>query len=300
MSAGEALANGSGGGAGEYEGRTGLIRYRWWSAREPLWVVALAHGFGDHSGRWRRYAETLVGWGGAVFACDHRGHGLSDGARVEIDDFDSVAQDFIDLRAVAEFPAGVPVVVHGHSMGGLIAVLAALRDPAAVQGLVASSTRLGRWAVAEAVLESARRGGPLPPEASGDPLLDRDARLAPTALSRDPAVVEQFTDDTLAFKGTFPLVTLEAYLSAQAKLAAAPPLSLEVSTLYLHGSEDPVIPYRGSVETLARLVPHDLEVRIFPGARHSIYNEINRDEILGVLHAFLARVASSPGGWRSR
>jgi alpha-beta hydrolase superfamily lysophospholipase len=244
-------------GTGSYEGRAGRINYRWWSAADPRWVVALAHGFGDHSGRWSRYADTLVEWGGAVFACDHRGHGLSEGARVEITDFHSVALDFLDLRAVAEFPAGAPVVVHGHSMGGLIAVLAALQDPAAIQGLVASSTRLGRWAVAELVLESARRGEALPPEAKGDPLL-----------------------------------TLQAYLGGQAQLAQARPLSLEVPTLYLHGSEDPVIPYRGSVETLARLVPHDLEVRIFPGARHSIYNEINRDEILGVLRSFLTRFSS--------
>lgn len=292
VSPGETLANGASAGSGAYEGRAGRINYRWWSADDPRWVVALAHGFGDHSGRWRRYADTLVGWGGAVFACDHRGHGLSEGARVEIADFNSVALDFLDLRAVAEFPAGVPVVVHGHSMGGLIAVLAALQDPAAIQGLVASSTRLGRWAVAEFVLESARRGEPLPPEAKGDPLLDRATQLAPTALSRDPAVVEQFKDDTLAYKGTFPLLTLEAYLSGQAQLAQARPLSLEVPTLYLHGSEDPVIPYRGSVETLARLVPHDFEVRIFPGARHSIYNEINRDEILSVLRSFLTRVSS--------
>ncbi|MGH2851284.1 MAG: alpha/beta fold hydrolase, partial [Solirubrobacteraceae bacterium] len=138
----------------------------------------------------------------------------------------------------------------------------------------------------------ARRGEPLPPEARGDPLLDRDAQLAPTALSRDPAVVEQFKGDTLAYKGTIPLLILEAYVTAQSKLAAAAPLSLALPTLYLHGSEDPVIPYRGSVETLARLVPDDLEVRVFPGARHSIYNEINREEILDVLHGFLTRVAA--------
>ncbi|MGH2849992.1 MAG: alpha/beta fold hydrolase, partial [Solirubrobacteraceae bacterium] len=160
VSAGDAQAEACSG-IGAYEGRAGRISYRWWSAPDPRWVVALAHGFGDHSGRWGRYADTLVGWGGAVFACDHRGHGLSDGARVEIDDFDSVALDLLDLRSAPEFPAGVPVVVHGHSMGGLVAALAALRDPASIQGLVASSTRLGRWSVAEAVLENARRGEPL-------------------------------------------------------------------------------------------------------------------------------------------
>ena len=296
-------------GEGAYAGGAGRIHYRWWSAPDPRWVVMLAHGFGDHSQRWERYGTALAGWGGAVFACDHRGHGRSEGERVAIADYDDVAREYLALHEVPEFPTGAPVVLHGHSMGGLIVARAALGGDVSfpLAGLVASSARLGGWAAAEAVLECAGRGESLPEPARGDPLLDPQAQLAPDALSRDPDIVARFKDDPLAYKGIFPLATLAAYVEGQRRVAAAGDGALDLPVLYLHGSEDPVFSPRGSVEALARLVPHDLEVRVFPHARHSIYNEINRDEVLAVLRAFLERVAQGdrtrppavePGGER--
>ena len=93
---------------------------------EPRWVVLLAHGFGDHSGRWERYGRTLAEAGGAVLACDHRGHGRSEGPRAVVEDFEVVAADFLKLYELPEFPDGVPVALTGHSMGGLIATTAAV------------------------------------------------------------------------------------------------------------------------------------------------------------------------------
>src|ERR1700722_16308814 len=66
-------------GSDYYEGAEGRLHFRFWKAEEPSWVVLLAHGFGDHSGRWARYGRTLAEAGSAVLACDHRGHGLSEG-----------------------------------------------------------------------------------------------------------------------------------------------------------------------------------------------------------------------------
>ena len=64
-------------GSDYYDGERGRIHYRFWKAEEPSWVVLLAHGFGDHTGRWERYGRTLAEAGGAVLASDHRGHGLA-------------------------------------------------------------------------------------------------------------------------------------------------------------------------------------------------------------------------------
>jgi alpha-beta hydrolase superfamily lysophospholipase len=67
--------------------------------------------------------------------------------------------------------------------------------------------------------------------------------------------------------------------------------AVHVPVLYLHGGVDPITPYRPSIDRLLQLADDDIEIRIFDGARHSIYNELNRDEIYGVLIAFLERIA---------
>jgi len=257
---------------------------------QPRWTVLLAHGFGDHTGGWGRYAERLVAAGGAVVACDHRGHGMSDGTRAVIGDFDVAAREYLGVLDVAPFVDQVPLVLAGHSMGGLIAARAAVLGSVPACGLVLSATQLGPWPIAEKVLESITRGGPIPDEARGHVLLDPEATFDPGILSRDRTFVEGFAEDELRYVGVFPKATLRAWVALRGRWDAVPDGALELPTLYLHGGADSILSHRASVATVARLVREDLEVRIFPGARHSIYNEANRDEVFDVLTAFIARV----------
>lgn len=278
-------------GDGHYRGIDGGIHYRWWSAPDPSWVVLLAHGFGDHTGSWGRYAARLVDAGGAVVACDHRGHGLSDGPRAVIEDFDVVAQEYLGVLEVAPLPKSAPVVLAGHSMGGLIAARAATLRPEAARGVVFSATQLGSWPAAEKVLSAITNGGPIPAEARGHILLDPDATFDPKTLSRDRTFTDKVESDELRYIGQFPVETLSAWVAVGERCDALPDGALELPTLYLHGSADPMLSHRVSVATLARIVRADLQVRIFPGARHSIYNETNRDEVFDVLTGFLSRVS---------
>lgn len=280
-------------GQGCYPGVGGDIHYRWWSSPQPRWVILLAHGFGDHTGGWGRYAERLVAAGGAVVACDHRGHGLSDGPRAVIDDFDVAAREYLGVLEVAPVAAGVPLVLAGHSMGGLIAARAARLGSVAARGLVLSATQLGPWPIAEKVLQAITRGQPIPHEAHGHVLLDPDATFDPAILSRDRTFTEGFAGDELRYVGAFPVETLRAWLALQEQWTAIPDGALDLPTLYLHGGADPILSHRASVSTVARIVQEDLEVRIFPGARHSIYNEANRDEVFDVLTQFVSRVSQA-------
>jgi alpha-beta hydrolase superfamily lysophospholipase len=279
-------------GAGFYEGGVGKHHYRWWSADSPSWVILFAHGFGDHSGRYQRYAEAVVPHGGAVVCPDLRGHGLSDGERVLIEDFDVVAAEFLQVRDVPEFPTGVPVVLAGHSMGALVIARAATsQGELDVAGLSLSGARLGRWPVAEDLLAKIE-SGEIDPETGGGghPLLDRRTDLPLDALSRDTSIVQQFLDDELAYRGPYPIPTLRAYLRAEQQLEEAEEGSIALPVLYMHGGGDFISPFRGSVDRLNQLVAGDFEVRIFPETRHSIFNELNRDEIFEVLLRFVDRV----------
>ena len=278
-------------GSDYYGGERGRIHYRFWKAEEPSWVVLLAHGFGDHTGRWERYGRTLAEAGGAVLASDHRGHGLSDGARAVVEDFEALGADFLRLYEMPEFPTGLPVALAGHSMGGLIVTTAAVFADPPLDALIVSGARIGGWETAETLLQRIDSGEVDPAEGAGHPLLDPNAPLRLDALSRDPEVAKMFIEDDLAHKGPYPVETLRAFVGITQKLKTVDN-AISVPLLYMHGGADPITPYRPSIDRMLQLADGEMEIRIFEGARHSIYNEINRDEVYGVLLAFLERIAA--------
>jgi alpha-beta hydrolase superfamily lysophospholipase len=177
-------------------------------------------------------------------------------------------------------------------MGALVVARAATGErDLDVAGLALSGARLGRWPVAEDLLARIERGEIDPATGGGGhPLLDRTTDLPLDALSRDTSIVQQFLDDELAYRGPYPIPTLRAYLRAERQLESAGEGAITLPVLYMHGGGDFISPFRGSVERLNQLVADDLEVRIFTGARHSIFNELNRDEVFEVLLRFVERV----------
>jgi alpha-beta hydrolase superfamily lysophospholipase len=121
--------------------------------RAPTHIVVIAYGYGEHIGRYERLADGRVGNGAVVYAVDHVGHGKSAGERVRVQDFDDVVTDLhaLDQRARREHP-DLPVVLLGHSMGGLIAGRYAQRYGDTLAALVLSSPLVGRWDAAAQLL----------------------------------------------------------------------------------------------------------------------------------------------------
>jgi alpha-beta hydrolase superfamily lysophospholipase len=258
-------------------GRRASITYRVWPADEPRRLVLLAHGYGEHIGRYEHVAAAFTARGAVVAGPDHLGHGRSGGERVLIEDYEAVVED---LHAVAdavrgEWP-GLPLVLVGHSMGGMIAARFAQRHREELAGLVLSGPVLGSWTAATDLLAL--------DEIPDDP-------LDVTTLSRDPRVGEVYAADGLVWHGPFKRPTLEAIGQALGTIGDGPPLG-ELPTLWIHGAEDQLVPIGETRTGIEALGATALTEHVIPGARHEVFNETNRDAVLAEVADFVETVTA--------
>jgi alpha-beta hydrolase superfamily lysophospholipase len=267
-------------GEGTFSGTEGRVFYRTWTGGRADHLVVLVHGYAEHVGRYEHVADALVARGGVVYGPDHLGHGRSDGERALIRDFEHVVDDLRTLVGIADWAyPGLPMVMIGHSMGGLVAIRYTQRYANELAGLVLSGPVVGNWQLAREVL--------VLPEIPEEPL---DINV----LSRDPAVGQSYAEDPLVYRGPFHRPTLEAFV-ATLERANAELDRVTLPVLHLHGTEDELVPLdqvRGAVERLgsARLVQH-----LYEEARHEVFNELNADEVLDAVNDFIELLTRERG-----
>jgi alpha-beta hydrolase superfamily lysophospholipase len=256
-------------------GRRASITYRVWPAADPRRLVLLAHGYGEHIGRYEHVAAALTARGAVVAGPDHLGHGRSGGERVLIEDYADVVED---LHAVADAVraewAGLPLVLVGHSMGGMIAARYAQLHREELAGLVLSGPVLGTWTAATDLLAFE--------EIPDDP-------LDVTTLSRDPAVGEVYAADDLVWHGPFKRPTLEALDRELGTIGEGPALG-DLPTLWIHGEEDQLVPMGETRAGIEALGASALTEHVIPGARHEVFNETNKDEVIAEVAEFAEAV----------
>jgi alpha-beta hydrolase superfamily lysophospholipase len=266
---------------GRFAGAGGveLFEQAWLPAGEPRAVVVIAHGAGEHSGRYLHVAERLVSAGYAAHALDHRGHGRSAGRRALIDRLAHAVADLdTGIVRAAERHPGRPVFLLGHSMGGCIALAHALRHGARLDGLLLSGAvaRLD----APAVLKLAVRGLSRVAPALGAVAVD------PALVSRDPAVVAAYRADPLVFHGRLPARTLAEMSAAADGFPAAVP-ALRLPILVMHGGADAIVPAAGSRMVHERCGSADRTLRIYDGLYHEILNEPEQATVLADVTGWL-------------
>ena len=260
----------------------------WTPESDPQALIVIVHGAGEHSGRYRSVAETLVQDGYAVYALDHRGHGRSDGPRALIDRLDRAVADLDRLvsEALAEHPA-LPVFVLGHSVGGTIAVRYALGHQDRLTGMILSGPLLA--IEAGAPLRFAGRAlsvvAPTLPSIGVDPAL----------VSRDPQVVAAYESDPLVHHGKLPVRTLAELVSAIDQLPDSV-AAITVPTLILYGTADRLCPPSGSGMLGQRIGSQDKTVKAYDGLYHEILNEPERDEVLADIRGWLSARVGKPAG----
>jgi alpha-beta hydrolase superfamily lysophospholipase len=276
---------------------TQITAYRWDPAGAPRAVVQLTHGMGEHAQRYEYVARALNDAGFAVYAQDHRGHGASSDPEALGDmgpgSWPALVEDIglLSARIRAEHP-GLPLILLGHSMGSFAVQQYLLDHSADVDGVALTGT------AAIDVLESAL---------DLDQPLDlamfnaafQPARTAFDWLSRDETIVDAYVADPYCGFGIDPGSAKLMFLGARrvadpAQVAAMRPgLPLYVAV----GEADPV---NGGLALPTPLTDRyaaagltDVTVRTYPGARHEVLNETNRDEIIGELISWIDRVLAS-------
>lgn len=266
--------------------------YRWAPEGDPRAVVQVHHGLAEHAGRYRRFAEALTAAGYVVYAPDQRASGLSAAegyGNWGRDGWAGWVADYAGLNArIREDHPDLPIVLLGHSLGSFGAQHFLLDHSADVVAAVLSGT-----GDVEALVPALTAEGPADLSAFNAPF---EHRTGFEWLSRDEAEVDTYVADE-ACGWAAPMPSDMTSLLAAADPDEIAGVRSDLPVLLLSGDQDPV---GGALGEGVRVTAQryrdagltDVEVTLYPEARHEILNETNRDEVTADIIAFLDRVVA--------
>lgn len=266
-----------------YRGSDGqaLAGYRWSAGTaQPRAVLQLAHGAGEHAGRYRAVLQPLLDAGYVIYAADHRGHGLTSGIS-GLGDFGpggapACVDDMVTLaRLASEENPGLPLVLMGHSMGAMFAQSFILDHSNLIDALVLSGT-----------------AAPGPRMPGGPNSVYKTPRTDYDWLSRAPAEVDAYIADPFcgiqfdADSAASFAALRERPASPDALAAVKPGLPIYIFV----GDEDPINHRLERIHPLVanyRAANLPVDLKVYAGGRHEMLNETNRDEVVADLLAWL-------------
>jgi alpha-beta hydrolase superfamily lysophospholipase len=259
-----------------------IVCTRWKNRNPPRGVIQIAHGMGEHIGRYNDLIEALVHAGLLVYGNDHRGHGRTAVSPEKLGDFgpggfNLLVEDMAHLSHIArrENP-DQPFILFGHGMGSFAAQQYVLKHSDLIDGLILSGS---------GALDELARLAKTPPL---EKILNGQFAPARTPfdwLSRDPDVADAFMRDPLCF-GTLQPASMKSFLAAAPKLADPRRLRSirRALPIYLFsGSEDPLGQQLEGLRILMgryrRAGLSNISHHFYPGGRYEMLNEINAVEV---------------------
>ena len=242
--------------------------------------ILLVHGLAEHMDRYAHVIEALNGAGWTVTAVDLRGHGESEGKRGHVDRWE---QYLDDVRAAAATIDG-PVVLLGHSMGGLVALDLAIEGlPNGIDAMVLSDPNVAVAIEAPAVkVMGAKLLSKLLPRLSLDNELD-----AKLICSHQP-VVDAYLEDPLVYSTITPRWFTEM-LRSQKRVVANATL-YQTPLLMLLGESDAICDWKASA-AMARNWGCEAHTITYPELFHEIFNEVEGEQVIKDMIAWLERDA---------
>ncbi|MES2509056.1 MAG: lysophospholipase [Pseudomonadota bacterium] len=270
-------------------------------ALNPRGQVLIVHGLGEHAMRYDHVATQLIEWGFAVRSYDQRGHGESVGARGAVPSEAALLYDLAEIvddtrqRSRQDSADGkpLPLILLGHSMGGLISGRFVALGVRPVAGLVMSSPALDAGLSAFQRFKL-RLGYRLAPDLCvGNGL---DARY----ISHDEEVVRRYMTDRLVHSKISP--RLASFITRAGPPTVAAAANWKVPTLLMYAGQDKLVSPNGS-RAFARIAaaspavkPGTVTAQCFEGLYHEIFNELEAEPVFGALKTWLdSRFPGAPG-----
>lgn len=290
---------------------------------QPRAILQICHGLAEHSGRYSRFANFMAQRGLAVYAHDHRGHGRTTAPGAVIGRFanqDGVDKVLADVKAVTDYASaahpGLPVILFGHSMGGLIALNTALSNPRTYAGLAIWNSNfavgaMGRLAQFVLKTERALKGSDVPSMLLPKLTFETWGKSMPNYktqadwLSRDRTEVEAYEADPLCgfdisvsmWLNVFEMSFRGTQASLLAKLQKSMPFHL------VGGGEDPATEKAKAIDWLSHRLAQagftDVHKRIYPQMRHETLNEYGREEAMHEFAQWVDKISLLPARTRA-
>ena len=253
-------------------GGLGIFVRSWQPGSKARGVVVICHGVNSHSGYYQWAAERFVSSGLAVYALDLHGRGQSDGERFYLDKISDYVHDVHAVVALAKSRhVGLPVMLLGHSAGGVISCVYTLEHQAELAGLICESFAF-QVAAPDFALAVVKGLSHLAPHA-------HVLKLKNAEFSRDPQVVEAMNRDPLIANEVQPTKTVAELVRADERLKEEFPL-ITLPVLILHGTADKVTNPKGSQLFFDTAGSKDKTLKLYDGHVHDLLNDFDRDKVM--------------------
>lgn len=261
-----------------------------WLAENSRGSVIIAHGVGEHGGRYAHVAKALVDAGLSVHALDHRGHGRSEGPRALIDRFSHAVEDIHQLvEQVRHADPSLPLFLLGHSMGGALSLSYVLTYGANVSALILSGPAVALDGAPWLLRQVSKL------LSWTTPALEVFA-VAPELVSRDRTMVDHYASDPLNWHRRIPVRTIAEIVGFVEKLPSRL-RHVQLPTLLLHGGDDQLAGVAGSLMIHGGIASQDKTLKLYDGLYHEIFNELPPDRTR-VLTDLVGWIDERMGAWR--
>ena len=246
-------------------------------------VIVIAHGLAEHTGRYEYVADYFAEQGYAVYAADHRGHGVNRGATFGFfEHFSRLAEDLKQMIELARSEEKtVPLSLLGHSFGGLLALYYTIKYQSTLQGLIVSAplvTASSEFPAPQRFVVRLLSG--IAPQLSVQ-------TIDSGTLSKDQAVVQSYDNDPQVYRGKV-RARVAAEIVDAADFVRSNLSRITLPILILHGSADRLVKPEYSQVVYDGVSSPDKTVKIYDGLYHEIMNEPEKARVLADIWVWLA------------
>jgi alpha-beta hydrolase superfamily lysophospholipase len=253
----------------------------WPSSKESLANVLIVHGLGEHHRRYEHVALAFTEQGFNVYAFDQRGHGISDGKRGHSPSQQHLHDDLEkNIKQITEI-SDKPLFIYGHSFGGNVVTSYMLKNGTAnIKGAIISAPWF-RLAFEPPKIEVAL--GRMMNHIW--PAFTQSNQLDPGDLTNDAAVNDAYKNDPLVHDKISAALFVNAYAAGYWCIDNAS--KLKISSLLIHGQDDPLIDVNGS-EDFIKNAGDNVSIKVWSDTKHEPHNDLKKEEVISYISSWIS------------